>query len=100
MEIRQRVASLFSVKQDEWATAWLMFGYFFLVLAMYMIGKSARDAAFIAIYGPLKLSYAVIAQAVFLSLLVALYIKLSNRLSHYTLSVLTLLFFAGASLAL
>jgi ATP:ADP antiporter, AAA family len=98
--ITQRAASLLRVNKGEWSTAWLMFGYFFLVLAMYMIGKAARDAVFIGTFGALKLPYAVVAQAVALSLLVALYIKSSNRLSHYVLSVVTLLFFAASSLAL
>jgi ATP:ADP antiporter, AAA family len=98
--LTQRAASLLRINKGEGSTAWLMFSYFFLVLAMYMIGKAARDAVFIGTFGALKLPYAVVAQAIFLSLLVALYIKFSNRLSHYCLSVLTLLAFAASSLAL
>lgn len=95
-----RLASVFRIHKSEWPTAWLMFSYFFLVLAMYMIGKAARDAMFIGSFGALKLPYALIAQAVFLSLIVAVYIKFSHRLSHYKLSVFTLLVFAVSSLVL
>ncbi len=98
--IMARLASMFRINKSEWPTAWLMFSYFFLVLAMYMIGKAARDAMFIGSFGALKLPYALVAQAVFLSLVVAVYIKFSQRLSHYKLSVITLLAFAVSSLAL
>lgn len=95
MRVKERVATLLSINKGEWTTAWLMFAYFFIVLAMYMIGKAARDAVFIGTIGAMKLPYAIIVQAVFLSLLVALYIKFSNHLSHYLLSILTLIFFAA-----
>jgi ATP:ADP antiporter, AAA family len=95
-----RLTSLFHINKGEGTTAWLMFSYFFLVLAMYMVGKAARDAMFIGSFGALKLPYAVVAQAVFLALIVAVYIKFSQRLSHHKLSVLTLLVFAASSFAL
>lgn len=98
--ITGRMASLFRINKSEWPTALLMFMYFFLVLAMYMIGKAARDAMFIGSFGALKLPYALVAQAVALSLLVAVYIKFSRRMNHYKLSMITLLSFAGSSLAL
>lgn len=95
-----RLASMFHIQKHEWPSALLMFAYFFLVLAMYMIGKAARDAMFIGSFGALKLPYALVAQAVALSLLVAVYIKFSRRLNHYKLSMITLLSFAGSSFAL
>ncbi|HEX4948363.1 MAG TPA: Npt1/Npt2 family nucleotide transporter [Blastocatellia bacterium] len=95
-----RLTSMFHINKNEWPTALLMFAYFFLVLAMYMIGKAARDAMFIGSYGALKLPYALVAQAVALSCLVAVYIKFSRRLNHYKLSLIALLSFAGSSFAL
>jgi AAA family ATP:ADP antiporter len=55
---------------------------------------------FIGSFGALKLPYALVAQAVALSLLVAVYIKFSRRMNHYKLSMLMLLGFAGSSFAL
>jgi ATP:ADP antiporter, AAA family len=98
--VTQRLTNLFHIQKSEWPTALLMFFYFFLVLAMYMIGKAARDAMFIGSFGALKLPYALIAQAIALSLLVAVYIKCSRRMNHYKLSMISLLGFAGSSLAL
>ncbi len=95
-----KIATFFRINRTEWPTALLMFMYFFLVLAMYMIGKAARDAMFIGSFGALKLPYALVAQAVALSLLVAVYIKCSRRMNHYKLSMISLLSFAGSSLAL
>jgi AAA family ATP:ADP antiporter len=95
-----RMTSMFRIQKHEAPTALLMFAYFFLVLAMYMIGKAARDAMFIGSFGALKLPYALVAQAVALSALVAVYIKFSRRMNHYKLSMLTLLTFAGSSFAL
>jgi AAA family ATP:ADP antiporter len=95
-----RLTSMFRIQKHEAPTALLMFVYFFLVLAMYMIGKAARDAMFIGSFGALKLPYALVAQAVALSLLVAAYIKFSRKMNHYKLSMLTLLTFAGSSFAL
>ncbi len=95
-----KIAALFRINRSEGPTALLMFMYFFLVLAMYMIGKAARDAMFIGAFGALKLPYALVAQAVALSLLVAVYIKCSRRMNHYKLSMISLLSFAGSSLAL
>ncbi len=91
---------MFRINKSEGPTALLMFFYFFLVLAMYMIGKAARDAMFIGSFGALKLPYALIAQAIALSLLVAVYIKCSRRMNHYKLSMISLLGFAGSSFAL
>ncbi len=95
-----RLTAMFRIQKHEAPTALLMFAYFFLVLAMYMIGKAARDAMFIGAFGALKLPYALVAQAVALSALVAVYIKFSRRMNHYKLSLITLLSFAGSSFAL
>ncbi len=94
------LATMFRINKGEAPTALLMFMYFFFVLAMYMIGKAARDAMFIGSLGALKLPYALVAQAVALSLLVAVYIKFSRRMNHYKLSMITLLSFAASSFAL
>jgi ATP:ADP antiporter, AAA family len=98
--LTQQIANMFRINKSEAPTALLMFLYFFLVLAMYMIGKAARDAMFIGSFGALKLPYALVAQAIALSLLVAVYIKCSRRMNHYKLSMISLLGFAGSSLAL
>jgi ATP:ADP antiporter, AAA family len=95
-----RLTAMFRIQKSEAPTALLMFAYFFLVLAMYMIGKAARDAMFIGSFGALKLPYALVAQAVALSALVAVYIKFSRQMNHYKLSMITLLSFAGSSFAL
>lgn len=95
-----RLTAMFRIQKSEAPTALLMFAYFFLVLAMYMIGKAARDAMFIGAFGALKLPYALVAQAVALSALVAVYIKFSRRMNHYKLSMITLFSFAGSSFAL
>jgi AAA family ATP:ADP antiporter len=98
-KISQSLSSFFlKARRSEMTTTLLMFGYFFLVLAEYMMGKAVRDALFISSYGALNLPWVIITQAVFLTLLIGLYIRLSNRLSHYRLSALTLLFFAVTGL--
>ena len=95
-----RLSTMLRIQAGEGPMAVLMFGYFFLVLAMYMISKAARDAMFIGAFGALKLPYALIAQAVLLTAVVAVYIKFSRRLNHYKLSIFTLLIFAASALAL
>ncbi len=87
------VVRLFSLRRNEVAPASLLFFYLFLVIGAYMMGKAVGDALFLSEF-PGHLPSAMIGTALMISVLVAIYIRLSTRLRMETLIVGTLLFFS------
>jgi AAA family ATP:ADP antiporter len=67
----------------------------FLIISSYVTGKVARDALFLARFKAVQLPYADIASAVFVGLVVAVYVYLGRRVSVRALLVGSQLFFAA-----
>ena len=80
------------IKPGEERIALLLFSYFFLITAPFMIIKSVRDAAYLDELGPDKLPYAY-ATAFLVGLVVSFHSKMQAKLSRYRLITFSLLFF-------
>ena len=50
--------SLFGIRPGEGSTAWLLFGYFFLLATIHYVGKSVRDSTYVASLGATQLPFA------------------------------------------
>ena len=94
----RRFERVLDLRAGELERGLLLFGYLFLVIASFVVGKAVRDALFLDEFGALLLPYADIAVAVLVVLWVTLYLRLSGRVSLYVLITGSLLFFSANSL--
>jgi len=89
----KHLKSFLNIEPGEEAPVFLLFIYLTLALASFTIARAVRDSLFLNHYDAMDLPYAYIAVAVFIGLLVSVYVKLSNRIKHSVLISGTLLFF-------
>ena len=87
-------ARLFDLQRGEGRRAGLLFGYLFLVITCYQLGKTARDALFLSVFKASKLPYADMAIAVLVGLVIAVYVTIGRRVGLRDLLVGCLLLFA------
>src|SRR5579884_2722781 len=94
-----RIRRILNLRPGEGLPTFLLFAYLTLILALYIIQKSVRDALFLDQYGAMRLPYLYIGVAVLIAIVVALYVRLSARVSQITLISGTLVaFMAGGAL--
>jgi len=90
---RARFKSLFDIKRNENRQTFLMFVYYFLVIASHTIIKSLRDALFIHKYGAEKLPYVYIGIALIAGIIIQGYSRLAQSTSRKRLIIGSNLFF-------
>lgn len=90
----RRFERILDLRAGELERGVLLFGYLFLVIGSFVIGKAVRDALFLNEFGALLLPYADIAVALLVGIWVSIYLRVSGRVSLRTLIVGSLLFFA------
>ena len=90
----QRIERILDLRPGELARGLLLFGYLFLVISSFVVGKAVRDALFLNEFGALLLPYADITVAVVAAVWVSIYLRISRRVSFRNLLVGSLLFFA------
>ncbi len=90
----QTIRHLLAIRKDDYLNSVLLFLYLFLVITSLMIAKSVSTALFISEFGALQLPYAIIGQTILITILIALYLRLSRVLWQSLLIPLTLLFLA------
>ena len=96
----QTIRHLLVIRKDDYINSALLFLYLFLVITSLMIAKSVSTALFISAFGALQLPYAIIGQTILITILIALYLRLSRVLMQALLIPLTLLFLAANALLL
>lgn len=87
------------VSESEWARAWPLFTYLFLVTAGQVVSKATRDALFLAQFDATALPYADVAIAVLVGLTVSAYLRAHRRWPLRALHVASVLFLASNALA-
>lgn len=88
-----RLRSFFNLHRGEEAPAFLLFSYLTLSMASYIIIKSASKGLYLSKYPFTTLPYIYIGIAILVGLVVAVYVRLSSRISQATLISGTLVFF-------
>ena len=91
----RRLERVLDLRSGELERGLLLFGYLFLVIASFVVGKAVRDALFLDEFGALLLPYADIAVALLVGLWVTVYLRLAAKVSLRTLVVGSLAFFAA-----
>ena len=90
-----RLRSFLNLHRGEEAPAFLLFLYLTLSMASYIIIKSASKGLYLSKYPFTTLPYIYIGIAILVGLVVAVYVRLSYRISQTTLISGTLLFFVA-----
>ena len=93
--MRKEIARLLGLSDAELEKSWPVFAYLFLTTASTVASKATRDALFLDRYRAVDLPYVDVAIAGLVGVAVALYIRLSRRVSVRALQVGSLLFFAS-----
>ncbi|ANM31842.1 hypothetical protein ABI59_23205 [Acidobacteria bacterium Mor1] len=86
---------LLGLKPGQGKRTFLVAAYLYLVIAAYLMLKSASKSLFLEAFGAKKLPLATIFIAIFVGLFAAAYIRISRRLDPTRLVVATLLFLAA-----
>lgn len=86
---------LLNLRPGEFRRGMLLFGYLFLVITSFVVGKAARDAMFLDRFKAVQLPYADFSASLIVALIVAPYIYIGRRVSLRALLVGSLLFFAS-----
>jgi AAA family ATP:ADP antiporter len=90
----RRFERVLDLRPGELERGVLLFSYLFLVMGSFVTGKAVRDAMFLDEFGALLLPYADIAVALLVFVWVAIYLRISGRVTLPNLIVGSLLFFA------
>lgn len=88
-----RLRIFFNLHRGEETPAFLLFSYLTLSMASYIIIKSASKGLYLSKYPFTTLPYIYIGIAILVGLVVAVYVRLSSRISQVTLISGTLVFF-------
>ncbi len=88
---------LLGIRPAELERGVLLFWYLFLVIGSFVAGKATRDALFLFRFSARQLPYVDIAVALLVSVWVAIYIRVGQRVSVRTLISGSLVFFASNS---
>jgi ATP:ADP antiporter, AAA family len=91
----RRLERVLDLRPGELERGLLLFGYLFLVMSSFVVGKAVRDALFLDEFGALLLPYADIAVALLVGIWVSVYLRVAGRVSVRTLLVGSLIFFAA-----
>ena len=94
---KSRLNKIFSrivdIRPDEKTIAFLLFFYFFLIMASYYIIKPVRDAQYLKEKGALYLPIAYLLTAVVMAFFVAFYSRLQVKVKRRILIISSLIFF-------
>ena len=90
----QLIERLLNLRRGDFGRGILLFLYLFLIIASYVVGKAARDAMFLAEFGAKDLPYADITIAIFVGIVVSLYVAIARRTTVRNLLIGSLVLFA------
>ena len=96
---KTKLKSFVDIKRDEVSQTFLMFAYYFLVIASHTIVKSIRDALFLDTLGAEQLPYVYIGIALMASLIMPGYSRLAQVTRRSRLIIGSNLFFVSNILA-
>lgn len=91
-------ARMLGLAEDQWARAWPLFAYLFLVTAGMVASKAARDALFLEQFAATSLPYVDVAIAVLVGFTVSTYLKAHRRWPLRSLHLGSTLFLAATAL--
>ena len=94
------IRRLLNLRPGEGIPTFLLFTHFTLILSLYIIQKSVRDAMFINQYGAMSLPYLYVAVAVVIAIVVSIYVRISARVTQLTLISGTILLFMVGGIVL
>lgn len=89
------VARILGLSEGEWARAWPLFCYLFLVTAGMVASKATRDALFLEQFSATALPYADVVIAVLVGLVVSAYLRAHRRWALRSLHLGSVLFLAS-----
>ncbi|MFB3924176.1 MAG: Npt1/Npt2 family nucleotide transporter [Terriglobia bacterium] len=95
-----RLRAFFNLHRGEETPAFLLFLYLTLMMASYIIIKSASKGLYLSQYSYKSLPWIYIGIALLVGLVVAVYVRLASRVSQATLIGGTLLFFVACVLSI
>jgi len=95
--MRSVLSRFFSLQPGDGRIGGLLFGYLFVVITCYQMGKAARDALFLSAFRASKLPYADMAIALSVGVVFAVYVTIGRRVSVRNLIAGSLLIFAAAN---
>ena len=98
-KLKTKLKSFVDIKRDEVSQTFLMFTYYFLVIASHTIVKSLRDALFIHQSGAEKLPYVYIGIALIAGIIIQGYSRIAQVTSRRQLIIGSNLFFVSNILA-
>ena len=98
-KLKSKLKSFVDIKRDEVSQTFLMFTYYFLVIASHTIVKSLRDALFIHQSGAEKLPYVYIGIALIAGIIIQGYSRIAQVTSRRQLIIGSNLFFVSNILA-
>ena len=89
---------LLNLRTGESRFALFLFSYYFLILASYGVGKLARDSLFLDRFRADQLPYVYLANAVLVSIVIAVYLRIARRVRLEPLLIGCLLVFVAMAL--
>ena len=84
---------IFDIRKSEWGSVFLMFLYFFMIIASYYILKPVRNSLFLEQLGARNLPWVYIGTAVVIGFIILIYGKLTQLVSQKFLVPGTITFF-------
>ena len=84
---------ILDIRKGEWGSVFLMFLYFFMIIASYYILKPVRNSLFLEQLGAHNLPWVYIGTAVVIGFIILIYSKLSQLVSRNILVPGTIIFF-------
>ena len=96
MRLAERIRKLLDVQKDEGKPVIVMTTYFMLLILAFLIGRTVRDALFLAEFGMDKLPYMYIGTALAVSITSQVYSRIAPQANPRLLGYATTLLFAGS----
>jgi AAA family ATP:ADP antiporter len=90
-----RLQRFFDIRAGEARAVLITFLYIAVVIAAFLLAKAVRNGLFLKQYGPFALAYVYAAVPIALTVFVPIYTRVVNRFGQRSVTVWTLLFFAG-----
>jgi len=92
-DVIRLLRKILDIRRGEWGNVFLMFLYFFMIIASYYILKPVRNSLFLEQLGARNLPWVYIGTAVAIGFIILIYGKLSQLVSRKILVPGTILFF-------
>jgi len=93
INVTNLLKKILDIRKGEWRSVFLMFFYFFMIIASYYILKPVRNSLFLEQLGARNLPWVYIGTAVVIGFIILIYGKLSQLVSRNILMPGTIIFF-------